>query len=228
MITSFHPSFTELDQTFAEEIAALGGHVSDRFADESRLLLRAVLPRVTDVTPGDPVQAGVALRAADQGIAVHPYILRHVCVNGAIAATALDTHRIRRVEFETATEFVVAALEEVRVAVRRAAAPQALENAADRMRSYTTMQADVMINMIPILARVPRQFRPRMLQMIRERFDEDGDSSMFGLMNAVTSVARDTTDPDLRWTLEGIGGALITHGPTRPHLPSAVEALALA
>ena len=44
--------------------------------------------------------------------------------------------------------------------------------------------------------------------MILGRFTTEGDTSRFGLMNAVTSVARDTRDPELRWSLEKLGGGI--------------------
>jgi hypothetical protein len=39
---------------------------------------------------------------------------------------------------------------------------------------------------------------------------------MFGFMNAVTAVARDTRDPETRWRLEELGGAVPLVRPTRP------------
>jgi hypothetical protein len=53
------------------------------------------------------------------------------------------------------------------------------------------------------------------------------DHTGFGLMNAVTSLARDTRDPDDRWRLEelggGIGAAIL---PRQPHDSPAHEASA--
>jgi hypothetical protein len=43
---------------------------------------------------------------------------------------------------------------------------------------------------------------------ILERFVEGRDTSRFGLMNAITSVARDTRDPEVRWRLEEMGGGI--------------------
>jgi hypothetical protein len=43
---------------------------------------------------------------------------------------------------------------------------------------------------------------------ILERFFREPDRSRFALMNAVTSVARDTADPELRWRLEEMGGGI--------------------
>jgi hypothetical protein len=36
------------------------------------------------------------------------------------------------------------------------------------------------------------------------------------LMNAVTAVARDTSDPEMRWRLEGFGGTILSVRPLPP------------
>ena len=41
------------------------------------------------------------------------------------------------------------------------------------------------------------------------QFMREKDRSPIGLMNAVTSLARDTRDPDLRWRLEEFGGGVL-------------------
>ena len=43
------------------------------------------------------------------------------------------------------------------------------------------------------------------------------DDTMFGLMNAVTAVARETQDPALQWELEKLGGRFLALVPT-PHV----------
>ena len=43
-------------------------------------------------------------------------------------------------------------------------------------------------------------------RLMLDRFLDEGDLSRYGLMNATTSLVRDTTDPDLRWRLEELGG----------------------
>jgi hypothetical protein len=47
-----------------------------------------------------------------------------------------------------------------------------------------------------------------MLALIFDQWSESDDQSAFGLMNAVTAVARGTPDPETRWMLEEIGGSL--------------------
>ena len=57
---------SEIATIFAEEVAAQGGSVTDRFDDGARLFLRAVLPDETEVQKRDRVQGGVALRATEE------------------------------------------------------------------------------------------------------------------------------------------------------------------
>src|SRR5207248_305343 len=84
----------EIAGIFADEVGAARGVVTGTFDDGARLLSRSVLPNFQDVTPGDRLQAGVALRADTSGISVHPYLFRLVCKNGAIMAHTTGTERI--------------------------------------------------------------------------------------------------------------------------------------
>src|SRR5689334_17059289 len=95
------PTTQEIRETFAEEIALLGGEVHDAFDDGARLFLRGVVPIAADVRPGDAIRGGVALRTAGPDLLVHPYTFREVCTNGAIRAHALQTRRVARVESAT-------------------------------------------------------------------------------------------------------------------------------
>jgi hypothetical protein len=43
---------------------------------------------------------------------------------------------------------------------------------------------------------------------VLSRFGNEGDRSRFGLAQAITAVARDVQDPELKWDLEKLGGAV--------------------
>ena len=47
-------------------------------------------------------------------------------------------------------------------------------------------------------------------------YTSEGDDSVFGLMNAVTSVAREEPDPEVRWDLEELGGGIPAMVPDVP------------
>jgi hypothetical protein len=194
----------EIKSIFADEITAAGGTVSDTFDDGARLFTRSVLPWLRAIQPGDQVQGGVALRATEEEIWVHPYVFRQVCRNGAIVAHALQTQHVEGLDCLTPDEAVVA----VRSAVQVCCVEEAFTTAADAMRSARATDADLGLNLLPFLSRLPAAVREQLLRDIMTRFTRDADSSRFGLMNAVTSVARDTADPELRWRLEEFGGGI--------------------
>src|SRR5262249_18469151 len=182
---------------FAEEITAVGGRVSDTFDDGARLFTRSILPQVREVRAGDRVQGGVALRAGERAVCVHPYVFRQVCRNGAIMAQAIPPRRI--------TEDDAVA---VRLAIRACCAEEAFSVATEQMRSAREREADLALNLLPMLARLPGGSGSQFARTILDRFFQDTDRSLFAVMNAVTSVARDTRDPELRWRLAELGGGI--------------------
>jgi hypothetical protein len=94
---SFSPPTSEIREIFQAQLSDAGGLVTDAFDDGRRLFLRGVLPNMTDVRLGDRIQAGVALRAVDDLVNIHPYTFRLVCSNGAIMAQAVQTATVERV-----------------------------------------------------------------------------------------------------------------------------------
>jgi hypothetical protein len=109
-----------------------------------------------------------------------------------------------------------AVLEELRAAIRAAAAPAALEVTVGAMRSAAQREADVMVQLLPVVPHMPPGMRASLVRSIVRRFEAERDGSVLGLVNAVTSVARDTTDPETRWRLEELGGGLLARLPERP------------
>ena len=73
---------SDVHDAFATEIQAAGGTVLEAFDDGNRLFARSVLPRLEEVRPRDNVQGGAALRAAETGVWVYPYVYRVVCRTG--------------------------------------------------------------------------------------------------------------------------------------------------
>ena len=205
MTHTFLPTTREIKDCFGREIAHLGGTVSDTYDDGRRLFLRSILPGAEEVRPGDRIQAGVALRVTDSKIWVHPYTFRQVCRNGAIMAQALGSHEVERVEEEYAVEGVLAELAD---AVQACAAPESFAATMDGIRSAAARQADMVLNVMPMLARLSQQMAAEVLEQIAGRFLRERDRSAFGLMNAVTSLARDTREPEMRWRLEEFGGGV--------------------
>jgi hypothetical protein len=65
-----------------------------------------------------------------------------------------------------------------------------------------------MLIMLPILSRLHTRADREVMSGVMARFRRDGDPSPFGLANAITATARDVQDPELKWDLEKLGGAV--------------------
>jgi hypothetical protein len=205
---SFGSSLTtqEMLAVFSKEVTTHSGSVLDVFEDGGRLFARSILPCVEEVRPHDRLQGGVALRGTQSQLWVHPYVFRQVCRNGAIMAHALQTCHLTGIDEIPCDE----SSESLREAIEVCCADEAFKTNVEQTRSATEVEADLVLSLLPHLAHFPAKQRAELLTTIMEHFSTGRDSSRFGLMNAVTSVARDTSDPELRWRLEELGGGIPT------------------
>jgi len=208
------PAPGDVKAHFAKEIAAAGGTVTEALFVGDRLFLRSTLPALREVRVGDKLQAGVALRATEREVWVHPYVFRQVCRNGAIVAHALQTRHLRADDHATREEADAAICEAVRVCCD----DEAFMEASGDMNAARDKVADITLNLLPVLSRLRPELGTQIFKMIVERFFDGEDASRYGLMNAVTSVARDTADPDVRWNLEELGGGIPVGRPPAPEL----------
>jgi hypothetical protein len=202
----------EIRALFASELARSGGSVSDTFDDGQRLFVRSILPRSGDVYVGETMHSGVALRSDSHTLHVHPYVFRQLCRNGAIIAHALQSREIEAEEHTTKEELAAA----IREAVSACCEKEAFSTAMEEIQGSRSKVADVAINLLPVLSRLRPEMGTQIFKMIVERFFDGEDASRFGLMNAVTSVARDTADPEVRWHLEELGGGIPVGRPPAP------------
>jgi hypothetical protein len=192
-------------EAFEEEIASRGGNVTDTFHDGRRLFTRSVFDRVLEVRPGDRLQGGVALKATKVEICLYPYAFRQVCRNGAIMAHTISSRVIRDLP-DQETETV---LERVREGVAACCEPDVFPGVVRQMRTASEGHVDLALNLLPFLSRLSGSAGAQLVASLMDRFFRDGDQSHFGLGNAITAVARDTEDPELRWNLEEFGGGIL-------------------
>ena len=216
MASAMLPSPQDIQSVVEEEVANAGGETLDRLSDGRRLFLRCVLPVARQIRKNDNVQGGVAVMVGDLDIRVHPFTFREVCRNGAIMAQTIDTRRIRRVEFDAPPFVVTEVLSEVRESVRECSAPEVFSSVAGQLHTAANTAADLAIHLLPMLARFPQHDVARILTDIMGEYTSEGDDSVFGLMNAVTSVAREEPDPEVRWDLEELGGGIPAMVPDVP------------
>ncbi|MHC4427712.1 MAG: hypothetical protein ACYS0D_03805 [Planctomycetota bacterium] len=216
MTNELVPPTRAIREAFEHEVADAGGKVTDAFDDGRCLFLRSIFPDSMEVGRGDRTSRGVALRGRETEIHVHPYFFRQVCRNGSIAAQAVQTRRMERYEYATCPGAEEAVLLEVCQAVRDCSDPDILASATDRMRTMTETDADAALSLLPEILRLKPDNASRLVDLILGRFERRPDRSTFGLMNAITSVARDTSDHDTRWRLEEAGGGMLARLMPRP------------
>jgi hypothetical protein len=221
------PATHAIADVFTEEVRLVGGNLSRPFNDGENVFLRAVLPDAREARAGDRFHGGVALRTKEHEILVHPYVFRQVCRNGAIIAQAVETRRIERVGDDAWDDAVGEVLGEVRQAVRACASADAFASAFIQIRSAVDAEADLALQLAPLIERLPPSAAGEMLAGILGRFHQDRDRSAYGLMNAVTSLARDTYDAESRWRLEEMGGAIPAGLSQRPRFRAPDRAAAL-
>jgi hypothetical protein len=198
---------------FTEEIAARGGRLTGTYHADRRLFVRATVPGVQDVRPGDALQGGVALKATGEAACLYPYLFRLVCQNGAIMAQALFARSLENLHQQAPEE----ALQSVREGVAACCSREVFLDSMRRARAAAEAGADVLLRMLLSSVGLWSGASPSLLSHVMDEFFRGKDRTLFGLANAVTSVARETEDPDVRWDLEESGGAILLGGvPGRP------------
>ena len=227
-LASEWPFATTVRRIFTEEIEAAGGTVSDAVEGGGWTFLRSVLPATHDIQPGDRLRAGVALRASEQELWVHPYVFRKVCSNGAIFAQAIQSRHVADLDALPADEAETL----IRDAVESCCVPEAFEGAVAGMRAAVgeTAEEQLALRTVSLLISMSRsrgaagtqadQELLRSVMEIVDRFRRQEDRSRYSLLNAVTATARETRTPAVRWRLEELGGAL-GDGPRTPTTVSA-------
>ena len=96
----------------------------------------------------------------------------------------------------------------LREAIQDCCEAEAFTESVREFRSATEEQADLALNLLSLLSRSGLQNTAGLLGQIMDQFFREPDQTKFSLTNAVTAVARDTRDPETRWRLEELGGAI--------------------
>ena len=200
-------STAAIASVFRDEVAIHDGTIHDMFNDGHRLYCRAVLPRVAKVRPKDKLQGGVALCVTDHFVRVQPYVLRHVCTNGLIVGISQRTWVVGL----AGAKLDESALDDVRCAIKACCDEQEFRDQIQLFRVATTDQiltSMELLSRMQDLSGLPDPVREQIVSLVHDEFDREDDRTRYGLMNAVTAVARETRDPDLRWKLEEVGAAI--------------------
>lgn len=195
-------------------VVPVSGHALD-----TRVTLRALVPQVFEVVPGEWVAYGADWSNSDYGFGTNSlsgFILRLICLNGAVAASMLkQVHLGRRldenIEFSTETyrldtEATVSATRDVTKLLFSAETREAL---FDRVRKSAEEQPDAW-------SRNTRRFASRLsraeLEEAKKAFDGPdvinlpAGKSAWRVSNALSWIAKTATDPVRQLELERLAG----------------------
>jgi hypothetical protein len=77
------------------------------------------------------------------------------------------------------------------------------------MRSAADVHIDMLLTLVSVLSRLPAELGSTIIpELIGHVIDTNPRDSRYNLMNVVTATARDTRDPETKWRLEELGGAI--------------------
>ena len=181
------------------EIAALGGNVSD-YDEGDCLYIRATLPNVDPLWPGDDVQGGIAVRATADDIRVQPYIVRHANSNGLIITHPIETHCLSRSTPSSSMVDKTKITKRLRYAVKSCSSRQNFKRSADQMRSLKDQkiyEQDFDEEFMHFMAKISRveEISPKaddnIIDRIFIKYYQEKDGTLFGFLDAVTATAQD-------------------------------------
>ncbi|MFA5875945.1 MAG: hypothetical protein WC901_04630 [Candidatus Margulisiibacteriota bacterium] len=209
---SFNASFStaEITTSFINGIQAERGKVRDTYDDGRYLYIRSVLPYSFKVTKKDKIHGGLALKSTTTELWLHPYLFRQVCRNGLIAASTMQSVCMEYDTFSEGKEGIEELALEIPWAIRNCARKEFFQEAAGQMKDARKREvewkADYELKLLSMLnTRHGDGFNRRVLREIRRRFEVEEERTLYGMVNATTSMARDTRDPALKWRLEQLG-----------------------
>lgn len=134
------------------ELKEQGAVVSDGFAGDVRVQITAILPRVVELIPGEPVVFGLSWVNSDFGrgaLEISGFAMRLVCINGMIGKSEIrkvhlgarlgEDFEYRRETYALDTRTVASATKDV---VRHVLSPAAVERRSERILAAVSMAAD--------------------------------------------------------------------------------------
>lgn len=193
----------DIERIVREEVSAQGAHVHEFLRDADRLYARTINAPVGEVAHEDCVQAGVAVRVISHEVSVRPYIFRQVCINGAISATSEEAE-----EFDLRVLGPVAEQEtKLRETIAACGHARVLPREVERFRSFRDQAVDRGMMMVTMMQTHLANASHSELLDILAQFDKE-EANAWGVMNAVTAVARRTRDAKRKWQLEEIGALI--------------------
>lgn len=214
-------SLKQLRTIFAEEIDKADGRLRDCSEGRDWLIAKSVLPWASEILPDDRMQGGVCMHALGDSVCVYPYAFRQVCANGAIMQDKFYYRALDSIGTMSRDDISW----KLRSMIQECCREEVFRRTTAHMRSAAAQHIDLLMSQMSFVLGTSLAFEhPDVFVEIRDRFLRDNEQSLYALINAVTSVARDTRDPRLRWRLEKLGGRIASGGTATMTPPSLSEA----
>jgi len=205
--------FLALDEFKQKEIIEI--HSAD--LTETMLYLKAIDRTLTaGIRNDDLVSGGLIIRNSEVGassLRVEPFILRQVCSNGLIATQTLRKVHLGRQMDEGAIDWSDETKEledralwaKVRDVIRATFDKQIFESWVEKLRESTEIVIEKPIKAVNNIARLIGLSEEKKNQLLMH-FSEH---TKYGLINAVTTLAREVESIDEQIRLEEFGGRLL-------------------
>ena len=194
---------------------------------DKKLYIQARSQRTTlEVAKGDPVQAGVIITNSETGhgaLDIRTLIYRLVCTNGMVSGDQNDRFRkihSKRAEgliYDKSAQYVKSdtmdAMDKAfwlsaRDALQQSIKATNFEQYVQQMKRATKVQFDDPQAKVLEITR-SHGIRDEERKTVMKHLIEGGDSSMYGIINAVTRTAQDMTSYDRAIEFEEMGGKLL-------------------
>ncbi len=209
MSDMIQPTTFEIKEVLCETVAEMGGTVTEMFEDSRLLIVRSLLPVFCEIKAGERLQAGIATRVERRELRVHPYLSFWGRQSGAVLAHAVQSRNLERDDAPQGAYGGPSRDGALPEAIRGCGGQEAFADMIARVRAASERPADLIVEMLPLVSRLPQLHAARLLRKVVEAFAPQVDHSRYGLMNAVSATARDMRDADLRWRLEEMAGEII-------------------
>ncbi len=189
---------------FTQEVVAHGGHVIQTSTNKQYLLIEATLTISDSLLKGDYVQGGVALYYSPELIAVHPYLFRLICESGLLIADTPEECIIWQQGDKALTEKKLT--KHLNTAIKCCTKKDTFSQTIASLK--TSLSKEVIL--LKEILSLPRFTEDNSLlnELLRHAIIEDDDTA-FGLINTITSTARDITFPQTCYQLQKLAGEIV-------------------
>ncbi len=209
---------------FVEATEAYGGIIARDDEFHGKRFLAGTFKGIEKaITRGDAVHGGLALELGNKEAKLYAYTLRLVCSNGLISTLADEEEEFtwyRETEFEEAIYRKYAELGTTASQVAelyRESRQQAADARLWQHVLHSLNQLHASHRWMDLMFLALHEERRRQFSSPASRQgNPDNGFSRFELINAVTAMARDTQEPELRWRMEQLGGELLLAKKTAP------------